>query len=149
MERPTSDYLSLWQPEVAKMSVDAIGGHRSGALAGVGGRLVEFDALNNRPPAPVGRVVNARVEAEPGGERQQAGQDYLERLKKAVETLNGATEIVNKQLEFVLHEGSGRMMVRVIDSASQEVIKEVPPEAVLEAVARVREIIGLLLDERA
>jgi len=41
------------------------------------------------------------------------------------------------------------MMVRVIDSASQEVIKEVPPEAVLEAVARVREIIGLLLDERA
>lgn len=136
------------------MSVEAIGGHRPGALAGVGGRLTEYDAPANRPPAPVGRAVGARVELEVAGERaaspgSQAAQDYLDKLKKAVETLNGATQIVNKMLRFELHEGSGRMMVQVIDSSTQEVIKEIPPEAVLEAVARVREIIGLLLDERA
>ena len=136
------------------MSVEAIGGHRSGALAGVGGRLTEYDAPANRPPAPVGRAIGARVDSEAAGDRavsstQQPGQEYLERLRKAVETLNGATQIVNKMLRFELHEGSGRMMVRVIDSSTQEVIKEIPPEAVLEAVARVREIIGLLLDERA
>lgn len=130
------------------MSVEAIGGHRTGALAGGGGRQTGLDALNNRPPAPVGRPVN--VLSEPAlTPAQQVSDDYSEQLKKAIESLNSASQIVNKQLRFQLHEGSGRMKVQVVNSATQEVIKEIPPEAVLEAAARVKEIIGLLLDERA
>ena len=40
------------------------------------------------------------------------------------------------------------MQVFVIDGLSQEVIKEIPPEEFLNIVAHIREMVGLLLDER-
>ena len=40
-------------------------------------------------------------------------------------------------------------MVRVVNVFTDEVIKEIPPEEVLDTVARIREMIGLLIDERA
>ena len=42
-----------------------------------------------------------------------------------------------------------RIMVKVINIDTDEVIKELPPEDVLDTVARIREMIGLLIDERA
>jgi flagellar protein FlaG len=40
-------------------------------------------------------------------------------------------------------------MVKVVDVQNDEVIKEIPPEEVLDTVARIREMIGLLVDKRA
>jgi len=41
------------------------------------------------------------------------------------------------------------MMVRVVNFETNEVIKEIPPEEVLDTVARIREMIGLLIDKWA
>ena len=40
------------------------------------------------------------------------------------------------------------MMVRVVDRSNDEVIREVPPEKVLDLMAELRELVGFLVDER-
>lgn len=70
-------------------------------------------------------------------------------VESAVESINGAIEHINRGLRFSVHEDTQRMMVQVVDVVTQEVIKEIPPEDVLDTAARIREAIGLLIDERA
>ncbi len=74
---------------------------------------------------------------------------FLAQVEFAVESINGAMEFINRGLKFSLHEGANRVMVQVINLATQEVIKEIPPQKLLDTVARIREMIGLLLDEWA
>lgn len=87
-----------------------------------------------------GKEQEAQVQQE-----QQVTRDSLE---KAIAELNKATDFVDKRLRFSIHEESERMQVFVIDNKTQEVIKEIPPEEFLNIVARIQEMVGLLLDER-
>lgn len=70
-------------------------------------------------------------------------------VESAVESINDAIEHINRALRFSIHEDTQRIMVKVINIDTDEVIKELPPEDVLDTVARIREMIGLLIDERA
>lgn len=70
-------------------------------------------------------------------------------VESAVESINNDMEHINRALRFAVHEDTQRLMVRVVNVLTDEVIKEVPPEEVLDTVARIREMIGLLIDERA
>lgn len=73
----------------------------------------------------------------------------LVEVESAVEGINNAVEHIARGLRFSIHEGTERMMVRVVNISTDEIIKELPPEEVLDTVARIREMIGLLIDERA
>lgn len=68
-------------------------------------------------------------------------------LDGLVESINDNLQSVDKRLQFLVHEGSGRMQVRVIDRNTDEVIREVPPEKLLDLVERIHDLIGLLVDE--
>mgnify|MGYP000026191757 CR=1 FL=1 len=74
-------------------------------------------------------------------------------LKAAVQLTNDAIRMVNYHLEFRLHENSGRYQVKVIDSESQKVIREIPPEKMLDFSAQVKKMLdkalGILVDEKA
>lgn len=72
------------------------------------------------------------------------------------EVLQGiATELtkfmqsLSTDLQFSIHEKSGRMLVRVVDSSSHEVLKEFPPEELLDTIGAIREYVGALLDKKA
>lgn len=74
-----------------------------------------------------------------------------ENLWNAAETVNHALEISNYHLQFRLHEKSGRYQVKVVDTGSNEVIREIPPERMLEIAADIRQmmdkLLGLVVDE--
>ena len=82
----------------------------------------------------------ASVPAEAAGERKSDIQGPLEEL----ETLSWA---FNRRLKFTINHDLDRVVVKVIDGATDKVIKELPPEALQRVHARIREAIGLLLDE--
>ena len=78
-------------------------------------------------------------------------QGLLGLLEEKTGQLNRAMEIFNKRLRFEIHEGTERIMVKILekkDNNTHEVIKEIPPERVLDMLARLEEMIGLLIDER-
>ncbi len=100
------------------------------------------------------------------GQRQEAGQKQQERvlgreqplgewdgsnieqLDEAILQMNQAAQALNVELRFSIHEGTDRIMVQVVDKQSQEVIREMPPERVLNMVAQIQNMIGLFVDSR-
>ncbi|SHI81774.1 flagellar protein FlaG [Thermoclostridium caenicola] len=69
-------------------------------------------------------------------------------LRKAVEKANKTMAIQNRYLEFRIHERTNEIIVRVVDSETKEVIREIPSEKILDMFASMLEIAGLLVDER-
>ncbi|MDR5659794.1 flagellar protein FlaG [Serpentinicella sp. ANB-PHB4] len=71
-----------------------------------------------------------------------------EELTKAIEKANKGFEPFGRQFERAVHEDTNRVMVKVIDASTEEVIREIPPEKVLDMVAYMLEFAGILVDER-
>ncbi len=85
------------------------------------------------------RASQAEVQSEAGQMRE---------LEEALMKLNDTAEAMQLSLRFLMHEGSERWMVQVIDIQQDEIVREMPPENVLNVVAQIQNLIGVLLDER-
>ena len=75
------------------------------------------------------------------------GQNKVD-VEKAVEKLNQTVRAFNKRFHFSVHEGTHRVMVQVIDTATGKVVNEIPPQKVLDIVASMNELLGLMIDKR-
>ncbi len=69
-------------------------------------------------------------------------------VERAVETLNKTSHIFNTNLRFSIHEATHQILVKVIREDTGEVLREIPPEKALDALARMEQALGLLVDER-
>lgn len=69
-----------------------------------------------------------------------------ELMKKAFEELNKKS--VNFESEFGIHEKTNRITVKIVDKKTKEVIRELPPEKMLDMIAKVWEMAGLVVDEK-
>ena len=49
---------------------------------------------------------------------------------------------------FGIHDGTNRVMIKIVDKDTREVIKEFPPEETLDMIAKVWELAGIMIDER-
>lgn len=67
---------------------------------------------------------------------------------KAIEEANKKFNSMDKGLEFSIHEKTKQIMIKVIDKSNDEVIREIPPEKILDMVATMCEAAGLMLDEK-
>ena len=69
-----------------------------------------------------------------------------EKLKKAIEKMN--EQLPHSEAKFGIHEATNRVMIKLVDKDTQEVIKEIPPEKTLDMLAKSMEIAGVLLDQK-
>lgn len=92
-----------------------------------------------------GETSPERQQPRPNGEKSQV--DELEVIR-AIEHANNSLEGVYTQFEFSIHEKTKEIMVKIIDRDSGEVIREIPPEQILDMVAKMWELAGILVDER-
>lgn len=76
-------------------------------------------------------------------EQQQANN---EKIKKAVEQLN--KNMTHSEAVFGIHDETNRVMIKIVDKDTKEVIKEFPPEKTLDMIAKVWELAGILIDEK-
>lgn len=75
----------------------------------------------------------------------QPNTDYL---KKAIEEMNRKINNTNEEAVFGVHEDTNRIMIKIVDKDTKEIIKEFPPEKTLDMIAKVWEMAGLLVDEK-
>ena len=80
--------------------------------------------------------------------KEDKGDFFEAKLENSVEELNDTIEALHKDLKFRIHEDSDRLMVEVINLDNNEVIKEIPPKEVLDMLGRIREMVGILIDEK-
>jgi len=69
-------------------------------------------------------------------------------IHKALKVLRQTANIFNKRLKFHINKDIGRVVVKVIDTTTDKVIKEIPPQEIQKLIARLKATIGLLVDEK-
>lgn len=69
-----------------------------------------------------------------------------DKIKKAIEKMNA--QLPNSEAKFGIHEETNRVMIKLVDKDTQEVIKEFPPEKTLDMIAKCMELAGVLVDEK-
>lgn len=69
-------------------------------------------------------------------------------FQNAIDKLNEFMEVHNNNLKFVYHDGLKEYYVKVVDSKTDEVIREIPSKQVLDAYYEMQKIIGNIVDEK-
>lgn len=69
-------------------------------------------------------------------------------VAEAVGRVNKAIEGSSRRFVYSVHEKTNEIMIKVIDERTKEVIREIPPKKILDMVANMLEMAGLLVDER-
>ena len=82
---------------------------------------------------------------KPPGERKELNKDELVEMNAA---LNKFLQIINSDIQFALHEKTQRLMVQVVDSKEQKVLREFPAHELLDTMAKIREYVGAILDKK-
>lgn len=69
-------------------------------------------------------------------------------LEREIEGLNKFMESSSTHLKFTLHEKLNEYYVQVIDDNNNTVVREIPSKKMMDMVAQMHEMIGLLVDEK-
>ncbi|WP_018249167.1 flagellar protein FlaG [Orenia marismortui] len=102
-------------------------------------------SINSNQSQKVEQLNNQEVKEE---FQAQNNKQSKENVENSLKELNDAVQAVHKDLKFELHDESERMMVKVMDLDKHKVIKELPPEEVLDMVGKIKEMVGLIIDEK-
>lgn len=77
---------------------------------------------------------------------REEGQASNEQIRQSVEKIN--KNMSNSEAIFGVHEATNRVMIKIVDKDTKEVIKEFPPEKTLDMIAKVWEMAGIMVDEK-
>jgi uncharacterized FlaG/YvyC family protein len=69
-------------------------------------------------------------------------------VKRSIENANRRMIGGNSMFQYSIHELTNQIMVKVIDRDTKELLLEIPPEKVLDAIAKMWELSGIFVDER-
>ncbi|SMC09310.1 flagellar protein FlaG [Nitratiruptor tergarcus] len=69
-------------------------------------------------------------------------------IKKTVEQLNEKLQLFNSSLRVEIDKDTGIQVVKIVDSKTKEVIRQLPPESVLKIAKYIDEITGLLFEKK-
>ena len=89
--------------------------------------------------------VQETVEANAQKKEEPNEEDMQQMMKE----LNELMSRINCNLEFSYHKEVNVMSVKMIDKATQEVIKELPPEEMIDNMIQAKDWIGAFLDKNA
>lgn len=88
----------------------------------------------------------------PPGQGQDPNKEKAEERKvnlvKAVEAANEALKIYDTKVQLKIHEPSGVLIVQILDAHTEEVLRELPQEKILNLIHKFEELLGLLIDEK-
>ncbi len=69
-----------------------------------------------------------------------------EQLENEIDRISRVTEAFDRRMEFLLHEEEEQIYIQIVDMETEAIIREVPPEEILEFVSRMEEMVGVFLD---
>lgn len=94
--------------------------------------------------------VSDSKEENRGLNKQIQENNYDENLKKSVDKLNKFIDDEGAYAEISTHDKFKHdIMIKIIDKKTKEVIMEVPPKKIIDMVARMCEIAGVVFDKKA
>src|SRR3990167_1896429 len=110
-----------------------------------------------RASATSAKVVAETVEHKPSEDAASTGSAKAEsgsvasreEVEAAVATIQDFVQSVCRSLNYSLEEGSGRVVVKVTDAGSGDVIRQIPSEEALQLAENLSEVRSLLFKAEA
>ncbi len=90
-------------------------------------------------PLPVS-TVRPKVGNKPESEEQ---------IKQAVQKIQGAVDNLAHNLRFSIDEDTGKTIIKVVDTHTDEVIRQFPTEQAIEIARTLDKVQGLLFNDKA
>lgn len=125
-------------------------------LRGIGqGGQVNFDTVKNIDKGNSNNSVDVKVQdvnETSGKDLAVASKDKdidEKAIKKAVDKLNKFLEDDKTHAEYEVHDKLKDIMIKIIDDNTGKVIQEFPPKKILDMVAKMCEMVGILFDKKA
>ncbi|HIQ24541.1 MAG TPA: flagellar protein FlaG [Persephonella sp.] len=114
-------------------------------------KLGQSQALTNMNSQNVElqRVIQENKQKVNNQQNQQTIEEITpEKINNAVNDLNKKLELLNSQLRIETDEDTGIQVIKIVDKDTKEVIRQIPPEAVLKVAKYLNEVAGLLFDSK-
>lgn len=83
-------------------------------------------------------------------ERKSSNEESLpeEQAEEMVEDMNNFLASAESHLKFNFHDGLNEYYVTIVDTMTDEIIREIPSRKLLDIHAAMREFVGLLVDRK-
>lgn len=94
-----------------------------------------------RPLEQAVRAIENKVQSGDPASRAQ--------VQGAIDQINDAMQMVRRDLEFSVDDETGRAVVKVLESQSEEVIRQIPAEEILTIAENLEEMRGILFNGQA
>lgn len=97
------------------------------------------------PPAVEVKLAPARSPAP----QAQPVRLTAEQVEQVVKEVKQAVEPMAQNLEFSIDQDTGHTVVKVIDTATREVVRQIPSEELMSIAHSIDKLRGLLLNQKA
>lgn len=71
-----------------------------------------------------------------------------EKMHQVIDSINEIFNINNNNLKFVYHDGLKEYFVQLVNTDTDEVVKEIPPKKLLDAYYEMQKLVGMIIDEK-
>lgn len=123
------------------MDIGSIGGWLKPEVAAVDGLRKRQNDLSE-----VAEVDTSKVEQKPTAESSVVSRADME---DAVSSIQEFVQSVRRDINFSLEDGDGRVVVKVTDAGSGDVIRQIPSEEALRLAENLSEVRSLLFKAEA
>ncbi|EPY6466814.1 flagellar protein FlaG [Clostridium sporogenes] len=100
-------------------------------------------------------IVNSGIDLDKNIEKIKLNEKHttldkenIKEVKDSVDKLNKLLEGKDIRLEYEIYGKFRDLTIRLIDIKTKEVIKEIPPRKIIDMVAKLCEMAGVLVDEK-
>lgn len=107
-------------------------------------------SVGNRPVATTAAQAPAAPVVMPGKAVQAtASIPNAEQVKSAVGHINKFVQTMSSDLKFTVDEETGIQVVKVVDTKTKEVIRQMPTEEILAIAQALDQLQGLIINQKA
>jgi flagellar protein FlaG len=95
------------------------------------------------------QTVNAVSGVEESQRQQAEASVTVQEAKEIINSISASLETISSGLRFQVDEDSGKVVVKMVDRQSGEVLKQIPSEDALRIAQSLSKLTGVLLNEKA
>lgn len=95
------------------------------------------------------KVAAPSVEAPASAVQAVSAAEERQRVKQAVEQVNKAVPSFSRNLQFSVDEDTRKNVVKVVDTSSGEIIRQIPAQEIIEIAKALDRLQGLIIRQKA
>ncbi|GAW31870.1 flagellar protein FlaG [Carboxydocella sp. JDF658] len=103
--------------------------------------------VNNIEPARINKEAKLPEESQQQTDMKIENQEQM--LQLVIEKANKVLEGSERHFEYEVHKPTNQVVISVIDDKTKEVIREIPPKKLLDIIAKLWELAGIIVDKKA